>query len=415
MRIRVLPFLAVLLAGLAALTVPGLTPPLLAAEPVAAGGIRFQCPPPLLALAGQEMDAFLEELAIPADQVSKTSSASGTQLNYRLRTPEHDTSTLDLVDRPEYALASEAISLPAVRGMRVVHTVSRKEILLALLQHGRLTEMTGGSCSVAALREMIGIRQNIVAWGEHLAWIWPNGGPARWNAKYWKEGTQLPRRPLADALLDMFLQQQRYTIGCYTATKVVYVHALLDYHRRVSPDAQKLSLLESRLLADGEPLVDVEPAGMWSFEDDFDPAELRRPGKLLSLHSNVAARNFVPGDWVYLLNTDPVSRRKTGYEGSNAIYLGGGRFDDYYNDHQHAYAYEEKLDEVYQWRNGVFNRRRDVLKVQPLSRQAMARLSESPARGGMVFDFRVVPGVAELKLLADEPLLQRAAAIDGER
>jgi len=410
----VLPFLAMLLAGLAALTVPGLAPPLRAAESVTAGGIRFQCPPSLLAQAGQEMDAFLEELAIPADLLSKTSSASGTQLSYRLRTPEHDTSTLDLINRREYALASEAISLPAARGMRVVHTVSRKEILLALLQRGRLTEMTGGSCSVAALREMIGIRQNIVAWAEHLEWIWPDGGPARWNAKYWKEGTPLPSRSLADAFLDMFLQQKRYTIGCYTATKIVFVHALLDYHRRVNPDAQKLRLLESRLLADGEPLVDVEPAGMWSFEDDFDPAGLSRPGKLLRLHADVAMRNFVPGDWVYLLNTDPVSRRKTGYEGSNAIYLGGGRFGDYYNDHQHAYAYEEKLDEVYQWRHGVFNRRRDAQKRQALSASAMARLSESPARGGLVFGFRVVPADADLTQPDSTRLSQHVAVGDRE-
>lgn len=414
MRIRVLPFLAVLLAGMAAPALTGLAPSFLAAESVTAGGIRFQCAPSLLAQVGQEMDAFLDELAIPADQVSKTSSASGTQLSYRLRTPEHDTSTLDLVDRPEYALASEAISLPAARGMRVVHTVSRKEILLALLQHGRLTEMRGNECSVAALREMIGIRQNVVAWAEHLEWIWPNGGPARWNAKFWREGTPLSSRPLADAFLDIFLQQQRYTIGCYTATKIVFVHALLDYHRRVKPDAQKLRLLESRLLADGEPLVDVEPAGMWSFEDDFDPAGLSRPGKLLRLHADVAMRNFVPGDWVYLLNTDPVSRRKTGYEGSNAIYLGGGRFGDYYNDHQHAYAYEEKLDEVYQWRHGVFNRRRDAQKRQALSAPAMARLSDSPARGGLVFGFRVVPADADLTQPDSTRLSQHVAVGDRE-
>ncbi|WP_200383337.1 hypothetical protein [Rhodocyclus tenuis] len=414
MRFRMLPFLAVLFAGMAASAVPSLVPPLRAAELITAGGIRFQCAPSLLAQAAQEMDAFLAELAIPADLLSKSSSASGTQLSYRLRTPEHDTSTLDLVDRPEYALAREAISLPAVRGMRVVHTVSRKEILLTLLQHGRLTEMTGDSCSVAALREMIGIRQNVVAWAEHLEWIWPNGGPARWNTKYWKEGTPVSTQPLADAFLDMFLQQKRYTIGCYTATKVVYVHALLDYHRRVNPDAQKLRLLESRLLADGEPLVDVEPAGMWSFEEDFDPAGLSRPGKLLRLHADVAMRNFVPGDWVYLLNTDPVSRRKTGYEGSNAIYLGGGRFDDYYNDHQHAYAYEEKLDEVYQWRHGVFNRRRDAQKRQVLSAPAMARLSESPARGGLVFGFRVVPGDVDLTLPGSTRLPQQLAIGDRE-
>ena len=101
--------------------------------------------------------------------------------------------------------------------------------------------------------------------------------------------------------------------------------------------------------------------------------------------------NFVPGDWIYMLNTDPITYKKVGYEGSNAIYLGRGKFDDYYNDNHHSYTYLQKLDDVYQWRNGVFNRRRDIKRVEPLGRLDYERLGRPPADGGLVKSFRVFP------------------------
>jgi hypothetical protein len=130
---------------------------------------------------------------------------------------------------------------------------------------------------------------------------------------------------------------------------------------------------------------------MWSFEQDFNSNKLTQRGKILKIQHKVAPLNFVPGDWVYIVNTDPVSAQKTGYEGSNAIYLGRNKFVDYYNDNHHAYTYQQKLDEVYQWRNGVFNRRRDVAKIQPLSVDDLERLGKSPAENGLVQSFRVFP------------------------
>ena len=120
------------------------------------------------------------------------------------------------------------------------------------------------------------------------------------------------------------------------------------------------------------------------------------------LFRSVAARHFVPGDWVFFRNTDPVSSRKTGYEGSNAIYLGRNRFDDYYNDNAHAYSYREKLDEVFQWRNGVFSRSRDADRIQPLAERDFEQLGATPADGGFVTDLRVYPyffGTEELPAL----------------
>jgi hypothetical protein len=130
---------------------------------------------------------------------------------------------------------------------------------------------------------------------------------------------------------------------------------------------------------------------MWDSEKDFDPQELDRPGKLLKIKHDVMPMNFVPGDWIYFLNTDPVTYEKTGYEGSNAIYLGRNKFDDYYNDNHHSYTYFQKLNEVFQWRNGVFSRSRDFAKIKPLTAEDIERLSKRPAEGGLLKSIRVLP------------------------
>jgi Protein-glutamine gamma-glutamyltransferase len=355
-------------------------------------GIRFSCEPTRLKQVRTEMPKYLTSLGIAPDQVVTKADRAGGTLVFTLNTPKDDVDTLGLKNRPEFAIRDAAVRLPAKNGKtRRVVTVSKKEILLALLQHGRLTELSGGNCDLKALKDLVGIRQNIVAWSEDLNWIWPDGDSAEWNAKYWHRGTPLLGVALAAAFGDAFRNQNKYSIGCYTATKLVVVQGTLDYYHRVSKDRSKAGLVELRLIIDREPLVDVEPGRMWSFEKDADPGDLARPGKIAQIQYGIASRNFVPGDWVYLLNTDPVSSRKTGYEGSNAIYLGGNKFSDYYNDNKHAYTYEQKLNEVHQWRHGVFNRVRDASKIQRLSAEEFERLGRPPPEGGLVMDFRVFP------------------------
>ncbi|WP_137895936.1 hypothetical protein [Ramlibacter sp. 2FC] len=337
------------------------------------------------------MAAYLRGLGVDKNLVVRTEPADG-MLVYTLATPEADTDTLSLKDRKAYRIKDARLRLPAAGGRtRVVSTVSEKEILLALLQHGRLTNFSGAGCALDALRDHVRLRQHVVAWTDRLSWVWPDGGPANWNTRHWDKGTPRAKFRVDQALLDAFLNQGKYRIGCYAATKLSYAHAVLDYHVRVKKDAAKAALVRERLMHDGEPLDGVEPAAMWDFEQGFDPAARDVPGKLLGIRRGIAPDNFVPGDWVYLLNTDPASAAKTGYEGSNAVYLGRGRFVDYYNDHRHAYTYREKIDEVYQWRHGVFRRSRDADKVQALADEDFARLSKAPAEGGLLLDLRVVP------------------------
>lgn len=359
--------------------------------PYALADMRFTCPTQLATLE-QQLPRYLRALGIPAEWLTvEVDSASGS-LSMALNTLASDTRTLDFFNRPAFALTTEQVLLPTRQGkLRRVATVSRKEIVLALLQHGRLTEFKGDACSLEALSDQVGVRQNIVAWAENLNWRWPNGGSAQWNEQYWRWGTPKAGTPLHVAVMDAFIRQEKYAIGCYTATKLLIVQGMLDYYRRVKEDPVRARRVEDALLVDGEPLVGVEPGNMWSFERDFDPRDIDRRGKLLNLHAEVAADNFVPGDWAYLRNTDAASEQKTGYEGSNAIYMGRNRFDDYYNDHRHGYTYEQKLNEVYQWRNGVFNRIRDAGKARPLAAREQKLLTSTPAEGGIQLDIRVGP------------------------
>ena len=337
------------------------------------------------------MAMYLRELDIDRHLVVMTEQADGA-LIYTLATPENDTNTLSFHEREQYRLIDDTLRLPLNGGKtRMVSTVSKKEILLALLQHGRLTNFSGEACTLDALRDHVAVRQNIVAWTGVLQWGWPDGDAAYWNTKFWDKGTPLASVSVDQALLDAFQNQEKYSIGCYTASKLSYAHGVLDYYGRVKKSPAKAALVRTRLMHDKDPLVGIEPAAMWNFEQDFDKATRDIPGKLLGIRRGVAADNFVPGDWIYLLNTDKATAKKIGYEGSNAVYLGRGKFDDYYNDHQHSYSYTEKLEEVYQWRNGVFSRARDADKAKPIDSKDIARLSKTPAHGGMLLDLRVAP------------------------
>lgn len=289
--------------------------------------------------------------------------------------------------KKEFRLSNDKVYLPTLK--KYLFISSKKEILLALTYPGRLTQID--SCDISALKEHIGIRQNIVLFASHLSWQWPDGDHAFWNKKLWTKGTPNDLNRSYEALYDSFLNQSKYGIGCYTATKMVYVFAVLDYYKRVNPNKQKFNVIMKELLRDNDPLVAVEPGVMWKFEETYNPEVDNYSGKILELHDNIASNSIVPGDWIYLLNTDSETYQKIGYEGSNAIYLGNNKFDDYYNDNNHFYTFEQKLDEVYQWRNKVFSRSRDFKLIKHLTSEDIKNLKKSPENNGIFMMTRTVP------------------------
>lgn len=355
-------------------------------------GLVFQCTAQQIAQIKPAVESYLKHQGVELHLVRTTFDGPSNTLSYSLVEPLADAITLDLADRPALHIKEELVELPTAEGgKRVVITVSKQEILYALMQTGRTTLFNGQACDVQALVDQVGIRQNTVAWAEFLSWQWPEGGPAQWGKKYWRRGNPVKGFPLHEAVNDAFIHQEQYAIGCYTATKLVVIQGVLDYYHRIKQDPGTLALVQAQLMQDQDPLSHIEPGSMWSFESDSSEADRARPGKLLVLTNGIAAKNFIPGDWAYFLNTDAATYQKTGYEGSNALYLGRGKFDDYYNDHHHFYTHKEKMHEVYQWRNRVFSSRRDVAKVSPLSAADFERLTRTPAQGGIEMDFRAVP------------------------
>ena len=371
-----------------------LAEPLVAEEvpEVFEGGVEFYCPDQNITALASDINSYFNNLGITAEQFYQFKSDDRHLLQLTLKDQRHLTDTLDLINRREFDLKEELVQLPSnTKEPKYVITVSRKEIVLSLLQRGRVNKFSGRGCSMEALKDQVGIRQNIVAWTDSVDWIWPNGHSAKWNRKYWSHGDLNPLHPLHEALSDIFIHPTKYSFGCYTAAKIVVLQGIVDYYRRIKHDISTATLIEKRLVHDGIPLKHIEPGEMWFFESGFTPQDLNRQGKLLHLLKGIPSKNFVPRDWSYFLNTDQVTYRKTGYEGSNAIYLGRGKFDDFYNDNNHAYTYKEKLDEVYQWRNHVFSRSRDIAKITPLTPKEIDLLSKTPDNGGLQFDYRAVP------------------------
>jgi hypothetical protein len=190
---------------------------------------------------------------------------------------------------------------------------------------------------------------------------------------------------------DFFIQPDKCSIGCYTATKIVIIQGILDYFRRVKKDDAMADAIINRLKSDDDVLVGIEPGAMWSFQKPINPEEQKRLGKLLKIQAQVAPMNFIPGDWVYFVNTDKDSSEKDGYEGSNSIYMGRASFDDFYNDNEHHYLYNEKIQNIYNWRNGVFSRSRHFQRMQTLSAEQVHQFGLSPEEGGFLVKNRAIP------------------------
>lgn len=297
-----------------------------------------------------------------------------------------ESNTLQIFNSPYFKVKPEYVY---IKGKKT-NTVSKKEIAVAYLYKGRVSEFEGDDCGLEKFEDSINLRQKIVAYAQNLSWGWPDGGPAKWNNSLWNKGTPLNKGLTFKALADALTNQSQYEIGCYTATKLVYAQAYADFYKN---DKKAPQTILNVLWSDNDPLVDIEPDLFWKFEPDFEAKDKYAAGKLLKIHENVHAFNYIPGDWVYFWNTDPITYQKTGYEGSNAIYLGGNKFNDYYNDNEGSYSFEEKLDELIQWKNGVFSRSRHLNKIQPKNIQELYQTATTPENGGYIIPNRLVPRV----------------------
>ena len=326
--------------------------------------------------------AKMHDLGISAHYLE----SSKTENQFKVSISFDESNTLQIFNSPYFKVKAEKIVIDG----RSVNTVSQKEIALAYLYKGRTSEFAGVGCGFNEFVDSLQLRQKIVAYAQKLSWGWPDGGPAKWNNFLWNKGTPLNKQLTFKALSDALANQDKYEIGCYTATKLVYAQAYADFYKNNKKSPQTIL---SVFWSDNDPLVDIEPDLFWKFEPDFEEKSNYAPGKLLRMHDNVDPLNYIPGDWVYFWNTDPITYQKTGYEGSNAIYLGNNRFNDYYNDNDGSYSFEEKLDELFQWKNGVFSRSRHLNKIQPKNLKELYKGAASPENGGFIISSRLVPRI----------------------
>ena len=364
------------------------------------GGILFNCPATNLDDLSSGVQFYLSSLEIPISKYVISEDKNLGLLRFSLINPTNSTNTLNLIDHPDLGIKEELVEIPRGKRTIAVLTVSKKEIALSMLQNGRTSQFKGRTCNLDALKDQIGIRQNLVAWTESIEWMWLDSKPARWNNRYWIKGKYNPNFSLDIALEDIFIHPRKYFFGCYTATKILIVSSALDYYKRIKHDPITYKAITNKLLNNGDPLGAIEPSVMWSFESDYqktypDPHDhidgIDSMGKLVSLSQPVPSDNFIPGDWAYFANTDEVSSKKNGYEGANTIYLGRGLFSDYYNDNNHHFTFKEQIDEVYQWRNHVYSRPQDNRKIIPLSEADIEKLSKNITEGGLLLDYRAIP------------------------
>lgn len=357
-------------------------------------GLRFKCPEKMLNTIQRKMSYLFDKYELDSTLVKVKRDKDAGTLEFVLNTPESDTSTVDLYKRSQYKLTDEVLKLPMNDGtIKEVSAVSKKEILLALMQHGRLTEFSGKSCDVEALTDHIAIRQNISAWVEASSWKWPDiefGGKVKWNNDLWTRGDLNKGVRPSVAFADVFKSPEKYQLACYSMAKIAMAHGMMDYYTRIKPRPRIVAEMEKNLMIDNSVLDDIDPSldvdNVTAVEKGkklLDASKVTMPGKVLDGQLGVDGKNWIPGDWGYFLNPDKKSAGNSGYEGSNSIYMGRDKFDDYYHEHRGSYTFREKLEEVYEWR--------DKSIQKPITEAMLEQLAKTPGKGGIVENYRNVP------------------------
>lgn len=128
---------------------------------------------------------------------------------------------------------------------------------------------------------------------------------------------------------------QLFSFACSRACEHVMLLAL----------TQELELTNPELLHNLEILWQKKAL----LNTDFDNAFMQEHG---SFENPLPIHFFVPGDRVWFCNPHEYSTNVTGFEGSWVIYLGGGRFSNFWN-FKDPTLYELKCLEMFHWRHGV--------------------------------------------------------------
>lgn len=334
------------------------------------GGILFSnCPTDAKEALLRELPSYFSENGIDKSWYSLDSLSGG--LNVALNTPKHDTGTLDLCEREKYGIVSLSETYKGESGNVRIRIPSKKEILLAMMQHGRTSEFENAFCSVAALNEHIEIRQNTVRWGKTAEWEFAEYRKVVKNTKLWNESvldwTVKPGTKAEDAVLDMFLGDDNYKLGCTKAVDAIEAQGPIDHFMRKCQTPIKVAAM--RRLMGNEPVNDVED-------------------KYLKKVHGVDPRNWIPGDWGWIRNTHEKSSDMKGFEGSNIVYGGCGGFIGYYKNNPASRPLESKVARVYNWR---FLAPGEEESNREVSSELLETLVKDPSENGLLRHVRLFP------------------------
>ena len=214
-----------------------------------------------------------------------------------------------------------------------------REIVVALLLSPTVLTFP----SVAELRSAVRIRLNIVRASRKTMLAFHTSQAER-PADCWRYDEDRgfviqPQASLIDALTKATQPDasgQLYAFSCYRATEYVIVLAIAQELQHCNP------ALHDRL----EKLWTERPIKSGQFHDVF----LREQG---SMESPLPPRYFVPGDRTWFRNPDVDSADVSGFEGSWVMYLGGGKFSNFWK-REAPYTLTEKCLEIYHWRHAVY-------------------------------------------------------------
>lgn len=136
-----------------------------------------------------------------------------------------------------------------------------------------------------------------------------------------------------------------YGFGCYRATEYVMLLAIARELGRSNPAL--LDRLQRRFTR--RPIQSRE----------FHDALLREHG---TMEAPLPARWFVPGDRVWFRNPDSHSADAAGFEGSWVIYLGAGRFGNFWQTDR-PFTLVDKCVEIHHWRHAAYTDAQGQLRI----------------------------------------------------
>jgi hypothetical protein len=196
---------------------------------------------------------------------------------------------------------------------------------------------------VQELQAHLRIRCNIARAAEKTALAFKTTAAER-PADFWHDEPEVgfllkPDVGLIDALIAATQPERTgrlYDFSCYRATEYVILLGIAQEAQRSAPT----------LYASLEEKARRQCIKSGLFHEVF----LTEYG---TVQAPIPHHYYVPGDRVWFKNPDPVSSNAPGYEGSWVIYLGGGRFSNFWK-RDAPYSLHGKALEVYHWRHGAY-------------------------------------------------------------